>query len=82
VSDPVGVDQVEAVDRMLIECSFRLGRVVTDALGPQAMSIEAQLRWEDHLADMPTAELDEIALRRSRASGGPPVPQDIESSES
>jgi hypothetical protein len=44
VSEPVGIDQVEAVDRVLIECSSRLSTAIANALGPQVMSIEAQLR--------------------------------------
>jgi hypothetical protein len=69
VTGPLTVDQVEATDRILVDVIRELQRVIFDAL-PEVSNIEAQLRWEDHLAGLSSAKLEEIAGRR-RAKNPP-----------
>jgi hypothetical protein len=64
---PVTLEEVEAVERGLTRVSVALDHVVADALGDEALTLEAQLRWEDYLASLSPDERAAMAERYKRA---------------
>lgn len=64
------VEDVEAIDQQLVQCTSRLTRAVTQAFGVQA-STETQLRWEDYLRSLSPAEIEAMIRRRAEAAGLP-----------
>jgi hypothetical protein len=79
-SQPVSVAEVESVERQLTRVIVQLVPMMFEAFGPDGITLDAQLRWEDYLASLPPEELAAMAERRKLAlldkergvSGGPP----------
>jgi hypothetical protein len=65
--EPLSLEAVESVARVLTRVSVGLVPVLFEALGPDATTLEAQLRWEDYLASLSPEELAAMAERRKQA---------------
>jgi hypothetical protein len=50
---PTTVDEIDEVARTLRDIGLELHGAMNDAMGLEAASIEAQLRWEEYLATLP-----------------------------
>jgi hypothetical protein len=63
---PLSLEAVESVQRALTRVSAGLVPVLFEAFGPDATTLEAQLRWEDYLASLSPEELAAMAERRKQ----------------
>ncbi len=66
----VTLEALIVTSRALILCVVELTRWTSDALGGEAVTLEAQLRWEDHLRSLSHDELDGMVQRRREAEPG------------
>jgi hypothetical protein len=66
-TQPVSLEEVESVAEALTRVSVGFDRVVAVALGDDALTLEAQLRWEDRLSSLSPEERAAIAERRKQA---------------
>ncbi len=64
---PVTVDGLVATSQALIACAVKIEFWTSDALGEQAVGLEAQLRWEDYLHSLSSDELEAMVRRRQEA---------------
>lgn len=60
-SSSVALEGLIETSRVLTECHVRIEQWIWVALGADSVSIEAQLRWEDHLRSLSPAELGSLA---------------------
>jgi hypothetical protein len=65
---PVSLEEIMEIERALMNATVNLGFRVTDALGPDVLDLEAQLRWEDYVRGLSPEERAELAERQQRAS--------------
>jgi hypothetical protein len=61
---PITTREIEDVARALTTSAMRLQDVILNALGPERSNLEAQLRWEDHVASMSHQERIDLLWRR------------------
>jgi hypothetical protein len=62
---PVSLEEIMEIERALMNATVNQGVLVADALGPDVLTMEAQLRWEDYVSSLSP---EELAERRQRAS--------------
>jgi len=65
---PETLAETEALARTLNGTSVRLEALLTDALGPDAIVLEVQLRWEDYVRGLSPEELAERLSRRREST--------------
>jgi hypothetical protein len=65
---PVSLEEVMEVERALMNAAVQQGFMVADALGPEMLTMEAQLRWEDYVSSLSPEERAELVERQQRAS--------------
>lgn len=63
-SQPITTDEIDQVARDLTRSSSELLNILFDTFGPEQATLEAQLRWEQHVESMSTRELYALAVRR------------------
>jgi hypothetical protein len=64
VSRAVTLEEISAIANDLTSSAVELNSVLTDNLGPQRSTLEAQLRWEDAVAQMTPEERTNLMQRR------------------
>lgn len=69
---PVTIDDVVRTARDLVESTVAITQWMFASLDPEAVGLEAQLRWEDELLSKTDAELREMVAERLRRTGEPP----------
>ncbi len=65
VIKPVSLEEIMEIERALMNAAVQHEFMVADALGPDVLTMEVQLRWEDYVSSLSP---EELAERRQRAS--------------
>jgi hypothetical protein len=61
---PVTTEEIERIASDLTTTSVQLGLALSSIFGPERTTLEAQLRWQEHVASMPPQDLANLLVRR------------------
>ena len=64
--EPVSLEEIESAERDLTRVIVGLVPLMFQAFGPDATTLEAQLRWEDYLVSLSPEEVAAMAERRKQ----------------